>query len=612
MRTARIFILLLPTVLIVFGDVLRRPAEILHLGPRHLAFYALSVAISGAFWAGLLVAASRARGALRGLAIVVLATAATAAVGSQIYTFERYRAYMNARAVLVGTSMMPSIGQQLWSDRVSYARALAPPVIVLSLLLFVLSRLFRPSLKGARAGFDVAIAALIALVFAVNTEEGSEQGAPPDALYLSALGHLARARWDHNETVERIHPGRRTPIPVPSVRAAPSVPRNVLFVITESVRAQSVCVAHGDPCPVNPFSNAAAPNRLPLSQMRAVDSTTAISIALMWNGLAPTAPRDDLHRAPLLWEYANAAGITTAYWTSQNLLFGNSGAFLEGVHFDFSVSATEFDPDATLETGADDGVLVERVLEDLGKVRAPFMGVVHLSNTHFPYKIDYRYAPFLPEAEATGPGFEVEIRNRYHDAIYLQDRAIGNLIRGLRASKHGAKTVVVFVSDHGEQMREKGAVGHTGTLFEEEIRIPAWIDAPSGTLTQKEEASLKSLESTPLTTGDVLPTVLDLVGLWRVKELETLERSMVGESLLRGGTHPDATRMLTNCTELWACAFRNWGAMRGTRKLVAHQGDHDWSCYDIKEDPQELHNLGRSACGDLFEFAEADGRGRPF
>ena len=36
----------------------------------------------------------------------------------------------------------------------------------------------------------------------------------------------------------------------------------------------------------------------------------------------------------------------------------------------------------------------------------PFFGVMHLSNTHFPYKIDEANAPFLPQDEATGPGYE--------------------------------------------------------------------------------------------------------------------------------------------------------------------------------------------------------------
>ena len=106
--------------------------------------------------------------------------------------------------------------------------------------------------------------------------------------------------------------------------------------------------------------------------------------------------------------------------------------------------------------------------------------MVHLANTHFPYAIDDDDAPFQPQNDATGPGYEREILNRYRDAIWRQDRVLGRFLRALRATPEGARTVVVFLSDHGEQMHEKGAVGHTGTLYEQEIRIPAWIDAPPG------------------------------------------------------------------------------------------------------------------------------------
>ena len=59
--------------------------------------------------------------------------------------------------------------------------------------------------------------------------------------------------------------------------------------------------------------------------------------------------------------------------------------------------------------------------------------------------------------------------------------------------------------------------------------------------------------------------------------ITAMRAKIPGTSLLRGGSSPDRALLLTNCTELWQCAFRNWGAMRGTRKLIAHQYDTTWS-----------------------------------
>jgi glucan phosphoethanolaminetransferase (alkaline phosphatase superfamily) len=604
-------LLTIPAVVIVLADVTRRREQIRHFEDTELAFYLVTIVLSLVLWGALLAIATRRDGPARHIARVLLVALAIFAFGGQSYTFDRYQAYLNHRAVLVGTTMMPSVGQQLWSDRVSFAVALVPPV--LGVVALALGGMLMAPLRRRRTWLaaDVAAVAFVLAFFAAPTQ-GGEQGATPDVLYLSAMGQLARAHWDHNETVERIHPGPRSPIPVPPFSPRPPVARNVVLIVTESVRTTSVCVAYDENCKWTPFSNQAAKGRLAFTQMRALDSTTAISLAIMWSGLLPTESRAALHSAPLIWEYARAGGWDGAYWTSQNLLFGNSGTWIDGLPLSRHVSATEISPTCPLETGADDGKLVNYVVGDIGGLREPYFGVVHLSNTHFPYEIDPDFAPFQPQEEASGPGYEVEIRNRYQDAIILQDRAVGRLIDEVRKRPEGPRTVIVYVSDHGEQMREKGAVGHTGTLFDPEIRIPLWIDAPAGTLTADEERNLRALANAPITSLDLMPTLLDLMGMHDAPELASLRARMPGRSLLRGGTPADAVLPLTNCSELWACAFKNWGAIQGTRKLVATTWDHEWNCYDVATDPEEERDLGVAACADLRTFAETTMHGRPF
>ena len=610
--TARGLVVAAPLAVVLL-DLGRRRARIFAFESWDLAFYLLSALAGVLVWIGLLGAATRARGPGRWIARGVVVLWSLLAVGGQLYTFARYGAYMNHRAVLVGTSFLPSIGQQLWFDRWTFLRTLLP-CVALALLVPAAATRLAPLRRGPRAWLcvDVAIIAAIAIAF-VNPDRGAEQGQPPDGMYLSAMGQLTRARWDHNETVERVHPGPRTPEPVPAFVARPSRPRNVVMVITESVRAQSVCVEHTPDCAYTPFSNEVVKDRLPFTQMRALDSTTAISLAVMWNGLLPTDSREAQHTAPILWEYAHAAGLESAYYTSQNLLFGNSGLWLGQQPWTRHVSATQIEADATYEVGADDGKLVDYTIGDIGALKEPFLAVVHLSNTHFPYKIDPDDMPFTPQDLTGVPGYENEILNRYQDAIYMQDKAVGRLLKALRTRPESDRTVILFVSDHGEQMREKGAVGHTGTLFEQEIRIPFWIDAPAATLTAEERERLVALRSTPVTHLDVFPTVMDLLGFWDAPELASLRARAAGKSLLRGGSKVERPLVMTNCSELWACAFKNWGAIRGTKKLIAHQGDHDWNCYDVATDPEEEHRLDASECADLLPLAEGTQAGkRPF
>ncbi len=609
-RAAAVALMVAPGLTIVLGDILRRHETLYMMTGHETRIYVFWCLLSTALWGAVVHLAMLRRGLLRWWARILAIVGAALAVGGQAYIFARYQAYLDHRAALVGTTMMPSIGQQLWSDRWAFLAIVGPPLVFALILPFLARHLGTTKKNDALFALDLStVAILIAMFGAV----GDSQGAPPDVLYVSAMGQLARAHWDHNETVERVHPGPRTPIPVPKLTPNPPVKRNVVFVITESVRAQSVCVAYDENCKWTPLSNVLLPNRHPLTQMRALDSTTAISLAIMWSGHEPTESRKELHSAPLLWEYLKAAGLEGTYWTSQNLLFGNSGTWIASVPLTKHVSATQLEPDATMELGSDDGQLVDYALKDMDGVKEPYMEVVHLSNTHFPYKVDPKYSPFQPEAMIGGPGYENEIRNRYQDSIYLQDVAVARLIHGIRSRPESERTIIVFVSDHGEQEREKGAVGHTGTLWDWEIRIPFWIDAPPGTLTPSEEASLASLRDKPVTNLDVFPTLLDLMGLWDAPELADLEKPMTGRSLLRGGSDVNRIIKLTNCSELWACAFRNWGAMKGSKKLIAHQGDHQWGCYDFLADPEEDRDLGVDVCGaDMLDAAQGHGRGHPW
>jgi len=605
-------LLVVPTLGVLAVDLSKRRPRLLGFEPRDFAFYALSALTGLVLWACLVGVASRTRGPARWITRVLLVVAALLAVGGQVYTFQRYQAYVNHRAVLVGTSFLPSIGQQLWFDRWTFARALLP-CLALAIAVPLAARRLAPMRLRARGWLclDLALVAVLLCAF-VSPERGAEQGQPPDVMYLSAMGQLARARWDHNETVERVHPGPRSPEPVPVLVPHPAARRNVVMLITESVRAQSVCLEYDEKCRWTPFSNRAAKDRIALTQMRALDSTTAISLAIMWNGLLPTEKRRELHTAPLLWEYTHAAGVQSAYYTAQNLLFGNSGTWLEGSPWTRHVSATMLEPSATYETGSDDGQMVDYALGDIGNLKEPYVAVVHLSNTHFPYKIDPDDMPFTPQEEATGPGWENEILNRYQDSIHMQDKAVARFVEGLQKRPDADRTVLVYVSDHGEQMREKGAVGHTGTLFDPEIRIPFWVLAPKGTLTATEEGHLRGLRTTPVTSLDVFPTMLDLIGLWDDPGIARFKERMPGQSLLRGGSEPNRPIVMTNCSELFACAFKNWGAIQGTRKLIAHQGDNRWNCFDVATDPREEKALDVKECGDLLPMAERVMGGRPF
>src|SRR5688572_4185850 len=217
---ARGLIVLTPVAIVLFDWIRRRP-RIGDFDGRELAFYLGSATLGVLVWGCLLAVATRAKGIGRWPARVVVVVAALLAVGGQLYTYQRYGAYVNHRAVLVGTSFLPSIGQQLWFDRWTFARALLP-CLVLAIAIPLVARKLAPLRVRSRGWLcvDLALAATLLLTF-VSPEQGAEQGQPPDAMYMASMGQLLKARWEHNETVERVHPGARSPEPVPALVARP-------------------------------------------------------------------------------------------------------------------------------------------------------------------------------------------------------------------------------------------------------------------------------------------------------------------------------------------------------------------------------------------------------
>src|SRR3984957_2091823 len=185
-------LLLSPTLAIVASDALRRGHWLLHMGSYDLRAYLESLAMTGLLWASLVCIAARRKGGARWVAQGLLVVGALLAVGGQLYVFDRYQAYLNHRAVLVGTSMLPTVGQALWMDRVTFARAIVPVAILAALLPWLVRRL-APS-RRTTATWSRDFTVLAALVMAFSWPGRTEDAAAtPDVLYLAAMGQLGRA-----------------------------------------------------------------------------------------------------------------------------------------------------------------------------------------------------------------------------------------------------------------------------------------------------------------------------------------------------------------------------------------------------------------------------------
>jgi len=591
-------------------DFGRRAQRIAGFDPLHALTYVASLLESVCVWSVLLYAACRRRGWFRDVAAVLFTLMATFAIGGQTYFYEQYNAYLNVNVSIFASSFMDSVVNQLLADLGNYVRAKLPPLLLAVLLIWLGRRVVRPGRQLSRVA-AVAAPLLLFASFFIPTHHESVQASTPDTLYLHSVGGFLRTQLGVTDQSNQLRPRTRRSLPVPPLTRASVPQRNVLFVILESVRADSTCSVYDASCQRTAATNQLLPQRFPLTQMRSMDSCTAISLSVLWSGLRPTEDRDTLHEWPLIFDYARSVGYDTAYWTSQNMLFGNVRLWVKNLGVHRMVTATELDPAADLDTGAPENLLADHVSQNLHQLREPFLAVVHLSNAHYPYYLDPKLpAPFQPSTTSKAPGDNPYFKNFYQNSVHQQDLHLARSISALKATAAGERTVIVYTSDHAEAFREHGQMGHTFSIFDEEIHVPAWIDAPPGTLTDSEVQSLKGKRDAFLLHVDIVPTLLDLMGVLDEPRIQKYLEKLPGHSLLRPELTLEALPM-TNCSEVWSCAFENWGVMQGSRKLQARSWDTSWNCYDLQRDPLERSQLPIEQCQDLLQVAEKTYRRLP-
>jgi len=597
-RLLGLLTLLLPFVWVVGTDFLRRFGHLSRLDVKHKLGYAAGLGESLVFWFVLLYVASRRGGLFNklfgGLFIVLF----TISMGVEGAFHRLWNTYLSLDAVIHSKTLLHSIYGSLPLTRPKLLAEFVFALLVSIGSLYLARKFVRPR-TIPRLAAPVLVPFVLYAACTIPVSFRVLMSSPPDMLYFHGYAACVKENLDITNESPDLRVERREPERVPRLSAKPKRPRNVLLILQESQRADVTCVEYDPHCELaTPFSNEAMPNRMPLFEMHAHDSTTAISISNIWSGLRPTESRSLLHSSPLLWEYANAAGYDTAYWTSQNLIFGNARLYVQDLPVSHFAVATNLDSMADLDAGAHDGLVTDRVISEWGELKEPFFAVVHYSNVHYPYIHDDEHAPFQPDSFEKTPEKNSQFFNYYKNVVYLSDMAVGRLLRHVRMSPSGPRTVVVYTADHGESFREHWQMGHTSSLYEEEIRVPTWIDAPEGTLAPEERASIEKARSDYVYHLDLAPTFLDLLGVWDDPALVPFRRRMMGHPLTRPERTLEAVP-LTNCTWVWECAFRNWGVMQGPLKVQAREWDNEYHCFDLRSDPEESQNLGEGACGSL-------------
>lgn len=305
--------------------------------------------------------------------------------------------------------------------------------------------------------------------------------------------------------------------PEPSSPPPPRRP-NVIVYLVDTLRADRLG-CYGYAKPVSPQLDRFARQATLFETTIAQASWTRPSVASVLTGLGPLAHgvkelEDRLPaKAETLAERLHAAGYRTAAF-STNWHVAAATGFDQG-----------FDDFRFFPKEPDSSTVNRKVLEWIDGQRGtePFFLYIHALDPHAPYTpppdLRQRFAAGVrPEAGTLETLKEIyrvrrarrkeliaELSPLYDAEVAANDRSFGALLNALRDRKMFDESLVVFVSDHGEELGDHMAIGHARTLYAEVLNIPLVIKRPFQTRGERVDRIAQHL--------DLVPTILAAAGL---------------------------------------------------------------------------------------------------
>ena len=189
--------------------------------------------------------------------------------------------------------------------------------------------------------------------------------------------------------------------------------------------------------------------------------------------------------------------------------------------------------------------------------------------------------------EPASPDLIRVLSDLYDAEIATLDAALGRLMDGLADSGALENTVLVILSDHGENLGEFGLLDHRFSLNRTLLHIPLLIHYPGTFDGGREVDDLVRIE-------DVFPTVLDLCGLETPDGIDgaTLTRDLPGRKA-RAILGPSTPPLLARVSK--GPALRRFTSTRASvndgrfQLILSSSGDIE--LFDLETDPTGMKNV---------------------
>ena len=503
---------------------------------------------------------------------------------------------MNAGWLIrTGTQILPSVLLSLFRDPISALGMvgvnlikmpkaavvlLVPSVIAIAFVSFVLARPLLPDYGRKRFGNRITISALFILVAVLGrgavAMRGSSQTVSEELRYncqLRAVTSIFSSGSGRQTETDFDNPKRQIPSfdQMENVLALKPnrLNHNIVIVVLEGIQYRYTSLADRQHN-LTPYLTSLAEQGVEFTNARSSVPHTNKALFALLTGRFPSASQDVAEAVPVVKPYASIATILkhkldfrTACFESANGSFECWPGLAYNLGFDkFWAREDLNDPNAFVGYfAADEFSMLKPITEWIKADERPFCLVVMCSVTHDPYEVPKWFA-----APAKEP---VE---RYQQTISYTDKFLAALDAELGKLGLADKTIFCVIGDHGEAFGEHGFFAHERIMFEEVLRVPWVIRAPSLV-----EPGVKVTK--PVSSIDLTPTLLSLLGF------QTQAAGFDGVDVL--GSIPANRKVYFSCWVRLGPA----GFVEGDRKFIYNPANKMLCAYDLSSDPLESVRL---------------------
>lgn len=378
--------------------------------------------------------------------------------------------------------------------------------------------------------------------------------------------------------------------------------QGAVLIVLDTLRADRLST-YGNPRATSPELDALAARGVLFERAMSPAAWTLPGFVAILAGRYPSAVAIDGRLRESLVENLRAAGLRTAAVTEGGFVSRYYGMDLGFEEFSEQEGAVHLVAGGLALNPGGGGIEItfeaaRRWLRENASVR--FFLMVHTYEVHTPYR-RREYAAALSrddlpetfeiedsvraargELELDEAGIEY-VRALYDGGITVADRHVGELLDELEALRLADRTLVVVTSDHGEDLGEREplrAGNHGHSLYDEMIRVPLIVLDP-----RSERRGVRV--GTQVRTVDVMPTVLDLLGV-------AFEPAGDGRSLapLLGGGDADELPAFAKVVRREGGTRMQMSSAWGFKLIQnAFPVQPPVELYDLGSDPGETHDV---------------------